>query len=922
MRGFRNFAKGIGGAVLRSGDGSVDSAVELLLQRTADGVLADDRREALADLRDLLSHNSQAQLAVGAQGLPVLCTIIKEEREDTDMLRAALECLTIAIGNPTQHSESSGKGPQPAALNAELFSRGKDNIGVLLCLLDDEPVGVSDFYVRYHTVQLLTALAAVSSYRIQEAILAAPMGVIHLMDMMTDMEALRNEVLLLLIGLTHSNQSIQQIAAFEGAFERLLNIIRDEGGADGGIVVQDCLEMMNNLLRGNSKNQCLFREMGHLSNLPGLLKTQANIHKALPRQKYANLLAALDSLYLLLAAVPQQSGTLPEHPSRQQQQQQQPDKAGTQITLLKAGCLEALLHLLASSSVIIHSQALKCVWQLIEGNHACQQRLLEASVPNSQGMPAPALQAVLHIALQGADMRERVGALKVLLAFCIANTEGQQALINSMRLPSTQGGSSSVGTESSSGSELVQCLMNSSPEGLQVSGRAARVLSYLLADNQQCKQALLGQEAQETAQRVDGSISQAGLLPFVANGICALCSNIADISCGDGEPQGQALHLYMLLLITWLAGYPPAVKGCLRQQPLVPAWVSCIKARENGAHSITAGLAATLLCACLTTLPQGEHDDILEAIKHQVGVSDTFAAMQSMQQTPEFAAGLSGLQVSRQAPPAPSADLQADGADDVEPQELHGQSQSGLENPFDPQSTQLILAVEQEARQRLLGRQAADSMNALTPLAQDSSIKLQQAESQIQHLQRQLQQLSTSDAAGHGSSAVPDAKHASAVQHADQLAAAQQACEQAQATSANLQNTVQSLTSENSELRLALTAARQAEQDALSSAQRLETELSDLASAYNNVEVQSYQLEAQIKRLQNQAGQSGVPVGKAVTEVASPTLGESSSDAEETAMDDLLTCLGIEEAKVQLLQAKLEELGIDTQALLDSIDTG
>lgn len=201
--------------------GSVDSAVEALLQRAADGVLAEDRREALADLRDLLSHNAQAscsvihsghpiilcanlpaiatslqaQLAVGAQGLPVLCNIVKEEREDTDMLRAALECLTIAIGNPTQQSESSGKvqwcvahllgatkrpilttcfdcmqGPQPAALNAELFSRGKDNVEVLLGLLNDEPAGVSDFYVRYHTIQLLTALAAVSSYRIQEVL--------------------------------------------------------------------------------------------------------------------------------------------------------------------------------------------------------------------------------------------------------------------------------------------------------------------------------------------------------------------------------------------------------------------------------------------------------------------------------------------------------------------------------------------------------------------------------------------------------------------------------------------------------------------------------------------------------------------------------------------------------------------------------
>lgn len=98
---------------------------------------------------------------------------------------------------------------------------------------------------------------------------------------------------------------------------------------------------------------------------------------------------------------------------------------------------------------------------------------------------------------------------------------------------------------------------------MQVSGRAARVLSYLLADNQQCKQALLGQEAQETAQRVDGSISQAGLLPFVANGICALCSNIADISCGMAhdcidlsakDPEEQhlrgALHTRIISLQT------------------------------------------------------------------------------------------------------------------------------------------------------------------------------------------------------------------------------------------------------------------------------------------------------------------------------------------------------------------------------------
>ena len=59
-----------------------------------------------------------------------------------------------------------------------------------------------------------------------QAVLASPMGVVRLMDMMNEREAIRNEALLLLIGLARSSQDIQKIAAFEGAFERLLKIIR------------------------------------------------------------------------------------------------------------------------------------------------------------------------------------------------------------------------------------------------------------------------------------------------------------------------------------------------------------------------------------------------------------------------------------------------------------------------------------------------------------------------------------------------------------------------------------------------------------------------------------------------------------------------------------------------------------------------
>lgn len=64
----------------------------------------------------------------------------------------------------------------------------------------------------------------------------------------------------MLIHLTKGNPNIQKIVAFENAFDRLFDIIAQEGGVDGGIVVEDCLLLMLNLLRGNNSNQNFFTE--------------------------------------------------------------------------------------------------------------------------------------------------------------------------------------------------------------------------------------------------------------------------------------------------------------------------------------------------------------------------------------------------------------------------------------------------------------------------------------------------------------------------------------------------------------------------------------------------------------------------------------------------------------------------------------
>ncbi len=80
------------------------------------------------------------------------------------------------------------------------------------------------------------------------------------------------EGLLLLTSLTHSSTELQKLVAFENGFDKVLTLIDDEGSlTHGGIVVQDCLSLLANLLRLNVSNQSFFRETGCVSKLAKLL---------------------------------------------------------------------------------------------------------------------------------------------------------------------------------------------------------------------------------------------------------------------------------------------------------------------------------------------------------------------------------------------------------------------------------------------------------------------------------------------------------------------------------------------------------------------------------------------------------------------------------------------------------------------------
>lgn len=85
------------------------------------------------------------------------------------------------------------------------------------------------------------------------------------------------EGLLLLTALTPSSGDLQKLVAFENAFDRIFAIIKAEGSlSQGGIVVQDCLSLLANLLRLNASNQSFFRETGGVGQIAQLL-TEATI---------------------------------------------------------------------------------------------------------------------------------------------------------------------------------------------------------------------------------------------------------------------------------------------------------------------------------------------------------------------------------------------------------------------------------------------------------------------------------------------------------------------------------------------------------------------------------------------------------------------------------------------------------------------
>lgn len=259
--------------------------MERLVDRVLSSTLLEDRRDACRALKAL---SKKYRVEVGAQGMAALVQVLETDRADCEILGLALDTLCNII-SPEQFEEELYNPMVTVNIGeqfTEMFIKRSENVSIVLNYLPE-----FDFRVRWSTIKLLKDLLANKTKEIQEVVLVSPMAVSKLMDLLSDTrEVIRNDALLLLTQLTKGNANIQKIVAFENAFDRLFDVIRDEGCSDGGIVVEDCLILMINLLKNNTSNQQFFKEGSYIQRLAPMFSMPAEIEEyGITSQKVINL---------------------------------------------------------------------------------------------------------------------------------------------------------------------------------------------------------------------------------------------------------------------------------------------------------------------------------------------------------------------------------------------------------------------------------------------------------------------------------------------------------------------------------------------------------------------------------------------------------------------------------------------------------
>ncbi|KAJ2504322.1 Vesicle-mediated ER to Golgi transport protein, partial [Coemansia sp. RSA 2052] len=577
---------------------SPTETIQRMADRAETSTLLEDKRAAVLGLKGL---SREYKKDVGDVALDTLLKVLKEDSEDHNLLKAILETLNNLCVRDPPRGESPEADVVLADPVADKFSQAilQDNDDVISTFLG--LLGDADFYVRYYTVQLLSALHMCSGDELQQRVLVSPTGVGRLVDLLSDQrDIIRNEGIQLLIAMTKSNADIQKIVAFENAFDHLLGIVDEEGGVRGNIIVQDCLQLLHNLLNYNVSNQNFFRETSGIQRLPALLVTDPSQTAAgrsghpIPdadedlewtSQHALNMLVVLDIIRMLI----------------------QPGNTNTQsnqTAMQQCGIIPPLLQLALAYEApsTVRSQALYAIGDVIRAHQANQslfQRILitaaieDDSDPSSQrAIPEPAIVIVIRLAVGKRPTTVaaneyyivRAAAAHLVQAYVGGNADAQLALAATLTPPGDIGTITEPEQHQSAGSLIVSVLLDwreASKEDVWRVWYAALLLSTILRDHTECK---------EQALKITLGDASKGEEPFpLMNELMSQARQATQ------HVANVRVSVALLALISvWLVNFPKGVSVFLDESANISFIVEQISG-STGINALVQGVAAFML---------------------------------------------------------------------------------------------------------------------------------------------------------------------------------------------------------------------------------------------------------------------------------------------------------------------------------------
>ncbi|CAI5789717.1 general vesicular transport factor p115 isoform X3 [Podarcis lilfordi] len=549
-----NFLRGVMGGQSSGPQPSGAETIQKLCDRVASSTLLDDRRDAVRALKSL---SKKYRLEVGVQAMPHLIHVLQTDRSDSEIIGYALDTLYNIISNDLEEeeqddSEEENSQKQTEDLGSqftELFIKQQDNITLLLTYLEE-----FDFHVRWPGVKLLTVLLKQQGPQVQQIILVSPMGVSRLMDLLADSrEVIRNDGVLLLQQLTKSNAAIQKIVAFENAFERLLDIITDEGNSDGGIVVEDCLLLLQNLLKNNNSNQNFFKEGSYIQRMKPWFEV-GDDNSGWSAQKVTNLHLMLQLVRVLVSPTNPPGAT-----------------SSCQRAMFHCGLLQQLCTILMATGVPadILTETINTVSEVIRGCQMNQDYFASVNAPSNPPRPA-----IVVLLMSMVNERQpfvlRCAVLYCFQCFLYKNEKGQAEIVSTL-LPSTI---DATGNSVSAGQLLCGGLF--STDSLS-NWCAAVALAHALQENATLKEQLLRVQLATSIGNPPVSLLQQ-------------CTNI--LSQGSKVQTRVGL---LMLLCTWLSNCPIAVTHFLHNSANVPFLTGQIAENLGEEEHLVQGLCALLL---------------------------------------------------------------------------------------------------------------------------------------------------------------------------------------------------------------------------------------------------------------------------------------------------------------------------------------